>query len=209
MIRAMKPRLAFVAAAVAAAVAAGGARANGDPASDVLPFSNVFLSTVDPKTSVAGRDLLEVTAEAQRRKFPLRVAVIYRQGDLGLIGSLWQKPQPYAHFLGRELIAFGRYHGTLLVAMPNGFGIFGPGATPKAKGSLAALPAAGDGSLDDLGTAAVTAVRRVAAADGHPLPAPVQHSGTPAWAIILGALGGAALLAGTLFFVLRRWLLQP
>jgi hypothetical protein len=143
-----------------------------------------------------------------KEKFPIRVAVIYQPSDLGLIQSLWKQPQPYAKFLGKELISFGRYHGTLVVSMPNGFGVFGPGATPAGKAALKALPPPGNGSLDDLGAATVTAVEKVAAANGHPLPAPPAHGGggTPAWLIALAALGGAAIVAGAVFVGLRRWL---
>ena len=118
----MRRRLIPLCAALLALAASPPARANGDPASDVLPFKTVFLSSQEPSSSSSGRALLDLTAEARRKGVPIRVAVIYQQPDLGLIQSLWRKPQTYASFLGRELIAFGRYHGTLLVAMPNGFG---------------------------------------------------------------------------------------
>ena len=122
--------------AVAAGVAAGTALANGDPASDVLPFKPVFLSAQDPESSPSGRELISLADEAKRKRFPIRIAVIYQASDLGLIRSYWRKPQPYASFLGKELVTFGRYKGTLVVAMPNGFGVFGPGATPGAKAAL-------------------------------------------------------------------------
>jgi hypothetical protein len=198
-------------AVVALAAFAADARANGDPASDVLPFSNVFLSIQNPKTSSAGRELEALTAEAAKKKFPIRVAVIAQPSDLGLIQSLWRKPQPYANFLGRELIAFGRYHGTLVVAMPNGFGVFGPGAKPRAKRAVAALPEPGGGTVDDLGAAASDAVRRVAAANGYRLTATAESSGggTSSLLIVGAALAGAAVVAAAVFFALRRWLTRP
>ena len=206
----MKVRALLVAALVASVVAAE-ARANGDPASDVLPFTTVFLSAQRPSGSQSGRDLVFLTKDAVKKKLPIRVAVIYQPSDLGLIQSLWKQPQPYANFLGKELISFGRYRGTLVVAMPNGFGVFGPGSTPRAKAALAALPKPGNGSLDDLGAATVTAVQKVAAANGHSLAAPPAHggSGTPTWLIVLAVLAGAAVVAGALFFGLRRWLMSP
>jgi hypothetical protein len=198
-------------AVVALAAFAADAHANGDPASDVLPFSNVFLSIQNPKTSSAGRELEALTAEAAKKKFPIRVAVIAQPSDLGLIQSLWRKPQPYANFLGRELIAFGRYHGTLVVAMPNGFGVFGPGAKPRAKRAVAALPEPGGGTVDDLGVAASDAVRRVAAANGYRLTATGESSGggTSSLLIVGAALAGAAVVAAAVFFALRRWLTRP
>ena len=202
---------ALLTAALAAAVVAAPAHANGDPASDVLPFTTVFYSAQKPDSSQSGSDLVFLTKDAVKKKTPIRVAVIYQPSDLGLIQSLWKQPQPYANFLGKELISFGRYQGTLVVAMPNGYGVFGPGATPKAKAALAALPKPGNGSLDDLGAASVTAVQKVAAANGHPLAAPPAHDsgGTPTWLIVLAVLVGAAVVAGALFYGLRRWLTSP
>jgi hypothetical protein len=196
-------------AAVTSVVAASSARANGDPASDVLPFTTVFLSIKNPNTSPAGRDLLAVTRAAAKKKRPIRVAVISEPSDLGLIQSLWQKPQPYAEFLGKELFQFGRYNGTLVVSMPNGFGVNGPDAA-KGKPALARLPKPNTNDLERLGEDTADAVRAVAAANGYVLPASSGGgSGTPAWLIILAVLGGAALLAGAAFEGLRRWLLQP
>jgi hypothetical protein len=199
----------LLAAALASAVAAGQARANGDPASDVLPFTTVFLSIQNPSTSPAGRDLLTVTRAAAKKKRPIRVAVISQPSDLGLIQSLWRKPQTYAEFLGKELFNFGRYKGTLVVAMPNGYGINGPDAA-RGKPALARLPKPNTNDLEKLGEDAANAARAVGAANGYVLPASSDSgSGTPAWLIILGALGGAAVVAGAVFFALRRWLTMP
>jgi hypothetical protein len=197
----------LLAAALAAAVASTG-RANGDPASDVLPFTPVYLSIQDPKTSAAGRDLLAVTTAAAKKRQPIRVAVISSKSDLGLIQSMWLRPQAYSEFLGKELLNFGRYSGTLVVAMPNGYGIYGPQAG-KGKAALAKLPKPGTGDLERLGEDAADGVRAVARVNGYTLPARPTGSGIPAWAIVLGALGGAALIAGITFVALRRWLLQP
>jgi len=199
----------LVLAVIAAAILASGAEANGDPASDVLPFSTVFLSIVDPRTSAAGRELLAATQAAAKKKRPIRVAVISQPSDLGLIQSLWKKPQTYAEFLGKELFNFGRYNGTLVVSMPNGFGINGPDAA-RGKPALARLPKPSTNNLEQLGKDTADAVRQVAAANGYVLPASSgSGSGTSGFVIILAALGGAAVIAGTVFFALRRWLLQP
>jgi hypothetical protein len=200
--------VALLLAAVTAGLVASGARANGDPASDVLPFSNVFLSIKDPRTSSAGRDLLAVTRAAAKKKRPIKVAVISQPSDLGLIQSLWRKPQTYAEFLGKELFQFGHYTGTLVVSMPNGFGVYGPDAA-KGKPAVARLPKPNTNNLEQLGKDTAEAVRQVAAANGYVLPASSSSgSGSSGFVIILGALGGAAVIAGALFLGLRRWLLQ-
>jgi hypothetical protein len=194
-------------AAVLAAVAAGSARANGDPASDVLPFTTVFLSIQDPTKTPAGQDLLSVTHEAAKKKHDIRVAVISQPSDLGLIQSLWRKPQTYAEFLGKELFQFARYKGTTLIVMPNGYGIYGPQAA-KGKPAFARLPKPATSDLEKLATRGVTAVRAVATSNGYFLAEPKSGSGTSALPIILAALGGAVIIAGAVFLGLRRWLLQ-
>ena len=204
----MKLGLALVAAVVLGAIAAGSATANGDPASDVLPFTTVYLSIQDPTKSTAGQDLLAVTHAAAKKKREIRVAVISQPSDLGLIQSLWPKPKMYAEFLGKELVQFARYKGTTLIVMPNGFGAYGPQAA-KANVALARLPKPGTSNLEKLATSGVQAVRSVARANGYFLAAPKSGSGTSAWLIMVGALGGAAIIAGAVFFGLRRWLLQP
>jgi hypothetical protein len=200
--------IALLLAATAAGLSAGAARANGDPASDVLPFSNVYFSTTDPKSTDAGRDLLTITGVAAKKKRPVKVAVISMPSDLGLIQSVWQKPQMYSEFLGKELFQFARYTGTTLIVMPNGYGVYGPSAA-KGKPALVRLPKPNTQDLEKLGRAGATAVRRVAAANGVVLPAPSAggSSGTPAWAIAAAALGGVAVVGGLVFLGLRRWLL--
>ena len=209
MMRGVKAGIALGLAAATAALSASGARANGDPASDVLPFSTVYFSLKNPQSSASGRDLLKITKIAATKKHPIRVAVIAMPSDLGLIQSLWEKPQPYAEFLGKELVQFARYKGTTLIAMPNGYGVYGP-LSEKGRPALARLPKPGTGDLDKLGEDAATATRRVAAANGDVLPPPTSgSSGTPTWAIAAAALGGVALVGGLVFIGLRRWLLAP
>ena len=206
----MRPRSALLLALVIAAVAAGGARANGDPASDTLPFTTVFFSIQAPKSSASGRQLLQLATAALKRKFPIRIAVISQPGDLGLIQGLWGKPQEYAAFLGAELVQFGNYKGTLVVSMPAGFGVHGPGATPRGKRALAAVPKPGATGLEQLGKDTVNAVRRLAAANGHPLPAPpASGSGTSTWLVVAAVLAGALVALGAAFVGLRRWLTRP
>jgi hypothetical protein len=204
----VKLALALVAVSLFGALATGSARANGDPASDVLPFTTVYLSIQDPTKSTAGQDLLSVTHEAAKKKHDIRVAVISQPSDLGLIQSMWPKPQLYAEFLGKELFQFARYKGTTLIVMPNGYGIYGPQAA-RGKPALATLPKPGTSDLEKLATRGVQAVRAVAPPNGYVLAAPKSSSSTSAWLIILGALGGAAVIGGVVFLSLRRWLLRP
>ncbi len=155
-----------VAALALAAVAAGPARADGDPASDVLYTQPVF---VPADAGVAPADAARLAAlvrEARRAGFPLKVAVVASSYDLGSVTALWRKPQPYAHFLGVELSLL--YRGRLLTVMPNGLGIYHDGrSVVRERVVLRGVPLGGD-----LVATAATAVQRLAAANGHVLAAP-------------------------------------
>ena len=93
------------------------------------------------------------------------MALIASPTDLGSITELWRQPASYARFLGQELSLI--YKGTLLVVMPNGFGLYGPGAGDAAQ--RAALARIGHAGSNGLGTTSIAAVQRLAAAAGHPL----------------------------------------
>ena len=153
----------LLAAVVVAAATAGAARADGDPASDVLLGENVFYP-YSPAVSQSLQNALNAeTAAASRAHFPLKVALIDSPSDLGVIPELFGQPQKYADFLDAEISFQGKQ--LLLVVMPSGYGVRGlsPAAT-KAAASLA--PPRGRTS-EDLARAAIVAVRRLAAAAGH------------------------------------------
>lgn len=142
------------------------ARADGDPASDVLANQQLFLpedAAIPTKEQAQLAVLLEHAANGGH---PIRVALIASPADLGSITELWRQPQNYADFLGQELTL--TYRGPLLVVMPNGFGLYHFARRSAAQAS----PVAGIKLSDGLGTAALTAVRQLAAAAGHPLPLP-------------------------------------
>jgi hypothetical protein len=150
------------------------ARADGDPASDVLAEQTVFIPA-DGSIPAREQAQLEAIVRAARRSGdPVRVAVIASRSDLGSITQLWRAPAAYAGFLGRELSLV--YHGALLVVMPNGYGVDlvgEPGASPALRSagvSLEGLRLPGRGAA--LAQAAITGVRRIAAAAGHRLAAP-------------------------------------
>ena len=119
-------RVAVALCVVAACVAASAsvARADGDPASDYLVARQVFVSSQRVVDSRAQRELLATVAAANRDGFPIRVAIISSDYDMGSITALWRRPALYARFLGLELAS--AYRGRLLVVMPNGFGFNGP-----------------------------------------------------------------------------------
>jgi hypothetical protein len=170
----------------------GLAGADGDPASDVLLGQDVFL----PYSSISQpveRRLYAVTQAARHTGQPLKIALVGARTDLGVVTALFGRPGPYARFLSTELGAV--YTGPVLVVMPNGFGLAAQGRA-RPLSALAGLPI-GAGS-DGLGTAAVSATERLAAAGGHPLP-PSAYAQSPslgaAPATVRHALTALAILA--------------
>ncbi len=189
-----------------ALLAPGVAAADGDPASDTLLIENVFYPYV-PATSVElQRRLNGATAAAAAKRTPVRVALIASPVDLGTIAVLFGEPQEYADFLDQE-ISFNAKQ-PLLVVMADGYGT--QGLSGVATAAVAALPKPEGGTSDQLASAALTAVYRIAAANGHPLVdvTPVSGAaGTGGTAIlIIGALAAIALAttAGLVTITLRR-----
>jgi hypothetical protein len=170
---------AFVVTAVALAIVLaawpGRALADGDPASDVLTETPVYLPADAGIPATQQAQLLKLVREAASRGYPFRVALIAHRSDLGSIGALWSKPNVYSGFLGTELSLV--FHGTLLVVMPNGYGvdvIGTPGAAAKTLAAAAPLihlaPAGSDGGA--LVDSAIAAVQRITSADGVHLTVP-------------------------------------
>jgi hypothetical protein len=105
------------------------------------------------------------------------VAIIASGDDLGSAAQFATDPQGYADFLSSE-ISGGPQKGRLLVVTTVGFG--GENLGDNVDRALAGLSEdKPDG--DALGKLALTAVGRLAAADGHPVPVPsIDLSGTNA-----------------------------
>ncbi len=206
--RCWSPRLSVLVSAVVLAVAAvatvPSASADGDPASDYLWNRSLYVPT---DTSSNARAHLQALVDAARTGgLPIKVAVIGSVYDLGSITPLWRRPRQYARFLGAELS--NRFHGLLLVAMPNGFGLYrGSASVASEQAAVRTLHPAAD--ADSLLAAAARAVRRLAAAAGAHIaevPRAGSVSSRPAGLVTVagGIVGILALtgLAGTI--VLRR-----
>jgi hypothetical protein len=142
------------------------ARADGDPASDVLATQSAFLPQDAGLTANQQTELGALLAAAQHRGYPIRVAVIASATDLGSVTALWRQPQNYARFLGQELSLL--YRGPLLIVMPNGYGLYQAHGAHAERAALRRLAA----PKGQLGAATLTAIQRVAKASGHGLPIP-------------------------------------
>ena len=176
--------------ALAGASTPTSAKADGDPASDVLATQPLFLPQDAALPPSQQTQLAALVQAAARSGYPIRVAIIASSTDLGSVTALWNQPQNYAKFLGQELGLV--YHGPLLVVMPSGFGLYGFSSPTTAERSLAGGPNPRAGT----GTATIAAIRSLASASGHPLALPTtttsKHgtagSPTPWIAFAIGAI---------------------
>jgi len=159
--------------ALAAAWPAASARADGDPASDVLAVQSLFLPQDASVSTTQAAQLEQLLREGQHAGYQIRVALVASAADLGSVTELWRKPQTYAEFLAQELGLV--YHGPLLIVMPNGLGFHAP---PRHLHPVSKLPGSIRGLApgSELGSAAINAIRQLAAASGHPLPLPTVRA---------------------------------
>jgi hypothetical protein len=81
------------------------ARADGDPASDVLASQALFLAQDAGVTGVEQAELGADLGAVQRAGYQLRVAIIASAADLGSVTELWRRPRAYAAVSGHPLPA--------------------------------------------------------------------------------------------------------
>ena len=189
---------------LAGTLAAAGALADGDPASDVLLGQNVYYPYSPPVSADLQKTLNAETIAASRAHFPIKVALIPSPQDLGAIPTLFGKPQQYASFLDQE-ISFLNTKPLLLVVMPNGYGVqhLGPVATTAVESFIKPRSR----QSDDLARAAIVAIPKLAAAAGHPIPAVSSASGTGGASTLLSLIAlafASVACAGAVLLVRHR-----
>jgi GNAT superfamily N-acetyltransferase len=156
--------------------AAPAARADGDPASDVLPSQAIFFPYAPPASPQLRTALSKVIGAATAAGYPMKVALIESPGDLGSYPNLFNQPQRYANLLAGELPS--NPHGSisapqhLLVVMPVGIG--GNNLGDKVDAALAPVKVDANAQSDGLARAAIEAVARIATANGHAVPIPAE-----------------------------------
>jgi hypothetical protein len=207
------PRAAVAASAAALAALAliPAARADGDPASDVLYTQWFFLPFESPVPKPVSARLDDVVRQARAKGYPVKVAVIGQAADLGTAYALWNKPQEYARFLGQELVFL--YKGRLLIVMPNGFGVYRyRHSVAKERKALAGVAVYQNG-INGLVDSGVVAVGRLAAANGTPVrtppPAKLADSGSGSGSqlidrLIIAAAGAAVVILLVLVPIVHR-----
>jgi hypothetical protein len=204
-------RAALLALAVLA-LAPVAASADGDPASDVLLAQDVYYpyapKAAPPLTTALGALLKRVRGVG----YPMKVALIETSADLGAYPNLFGDTQSYANLLSKE-IAFNS-HPHLLVVMPSGFA--GDNLGSKVDSALHGISIDQGAKSDGLVEAALTAVARIATANGHPTPVPPQAAtrvapskasskrSTPSLLIYGGPVLLVTIAVVALLFVSRR-----
>jgi hypothetical protein len=189
-------------------IVAPAARADGDPASDMLAFpqGRAYMTFMTTDTSFE-HALARTAAEITRRGLPIKVAVIDGRGDLGAVPQFWGRPQVYARFLGAELRFI--YKGTLLIVMPQGFGVHGPYPPAAARAALAGLEPARNATPAGLARSADRAMRALAAAlgvrtDARPAAGASGARGSDQLQVIAAGAAVLIVMALALAFALRR-----
>ena len=198
----MRRALAAAALIVACALA-GNARADGDPASDYLLATKVFLPFDMKVSKEKQRELIAFVEATNRAGYAIRVAVIGSSYDMGSVVSLWRKPRTYARFLAAELQFI--YAKRLLIVMPNGFGVSWRGhPVDREYAVLSKIPIGK--SPAGLVDAAQAAVSKLAAAAGVEVAAPATGPGGTGHrrALIAAAAIAALVLAVLVRLALRR-----
>ena len=180
------------------------AHADGDPASDVLLGESVFYP-YSPAVSTALQNKLNAeAAAAAHAHFPIKIALIASPPDLGAIPVLFDKPQQYAKFLEQE-ISFTGTRPQLLVVMPDGYGV--QGLNPAATAAVASLAKPAGTQTNDLASAAITAVRVLAAAARHPIktsdPSSASGNGNHSTTLLVIVMALAAVAVAASVLVLR------
>ena len=166
---------------------------------------------------------------AAARGYPIKVVLFADEGDTGGEPEPLEDTQTYAMTLSNDLEATGSLRAPVLIVTPHRLGLGGkqprhgtptPITRPLAAELARGLPLAAKVDGSALARTAMVAVRRLAAAGGHPLPKripPAEHNLKG----ILGAAGpreagtfdrpwpimavvGSTLLLGALLVVVHR-----
>lgn len=214
----MRPLCALIAVTIVTLGGAGAARANGDAASDALYEGSLFPGLAIPPSPEVQGELLGVLRAAEKRGYPIKVALIADPSDLYLYSDWFDQPQRYVEYLSKEMsryVPFGQLTAPVLVVSPNGLAVGGQElrggslnrvTRPRAKELTAGIPTPPASDGDALARAAITGVRKIAAAGGHPLPAhvppvPVSGADTPQPTEPAGGSGGGGFDYGLVAIV--------
>jgi hypothetical protein len=214
---------------VTALVGPAGALAHGDPTAHYLETDSLLTSYAAPPDLAVERRLRGVLDAAAARGYPIKVVLFANEGDTGGEPGPLEDTQSYVATVTDQLEAVGRLRAPVLIVTPHGFGLGGrqprggtltPITRPLAATLAHDLPLAKKAAGNALARTAMVAIRRLAAAAGHPLPKRIPPAednlngilgttgsgdGEPVGTWLIAAmLAGTALLGALLVAVHRR-----
>jgi hypothetical protein len=212
------------------------ALAHGDPTAHYLETDSLLTSYSAPPDLAVELRLRGVLDAAAARGYPIKVVLFASEEDTGGEPEPLEDTQTYVATVSREVDAVSPLRAPVLIVTPHGFGLGGTQPrggtltpiTPPLAGELArGLPVAKKADGNALARTAIVAIRRLAAAGGHPLPEripPAEQNlkgilGTAAardpdspggpWLIAAVVVGTTLLLGALLVVVQRRVLRDP
>jgi hypothetical protein len=163
---------------------------------------------------------------AAARGYPIKVVLLANEGDTGGEPEPLEDTQSYVATVSDQLEAVSPLRAPVLIVTPHGYGLGGQQPrggtltpiTPPLAGALAHdLPLARKAEGDALARTAMVAVRRLAAAGGHPLPKRIppaednlngilaaQQDDTLGGPWLIAALALSMLLLGGLLIAVHR-----
>jgi hypothetical protein len=160
----------LMAALVALLCAPAGALAHGDPSVHYLETGSFYPGS-ETQSEATQLQLLGLLNATEKAGYPIKVSIVGGEIDVPDMPEMVKHPQRYAEYVTTALRdSRVPLVGPVVIVTPNGIGVAGPGAE-----QLDITPAA----ADRLDAAAITAVRRLAEAGGHPLPANVPPMKVP------------------------------
>src|SRR5262249_20794716 len=116
--------------------------------------------------------LMGLLDAADKAGYPMKVSILGDKSDVSDKPEMFRNPQRYATFVARELKRSSvPLVGPVIIVSPYGIGVAGPGA------EKVDVPTGPGG--EQLDSAAMSAVRTLAEAGGHPLPANVPPATVP------------------------------
>ncbi|WP_028066861.1 hypothetical protein [Solirubrobacter soli] len=152
------------------------ASAHGDAASHYLETTSLYAAFGNQPSEQTELELIGLLDAAKRAHYPLKVALIANETDVLDMPEMLGKPQAYAEYVVGALKGVRvAVDAPVLVISPSGLGLAGP----KPPGGLAGIAPAAGATGEDLAVAAKAAVRALATASGHPLPADVPPAKVP------------------------------
>jgi len=190
--------LLLVIALVGCLGAATSAHADVDPAGAALAYQDVYVPMGQPVRGDVIGELHALAAAARQAHHPVKVALIASPADLDVLGRFFGRPSAYARFLSSELSY--AFSGDVLVAMPNGLGMFDVGGI--AHNTLAGIRIERRAGASGLAAAATIALRRLAA--GTSGASPASGSDDAEQITLVGAAAFAGALPLLLMFRTRR-----